>query len=833
MGADGATISFAVAVEAVQLTSEVGMGSTIIAFGPVATGTTATQTVSLLNTGSLEVTLDALSIDGASAGEFSVVTEGALNAVVSAGTQFPIEVSYTPVGQDTDTAALHVVYTAADGQDELVAPLNGREVSAVLVVTPDPLDFGLRSAGQAHVETVTVTSGNPEVSLEVKDVTVEAVGAWSGTITVEEWSEEGVVVGPDESVDVEVTFTPTEDMVSEPTPVASLVFQTNDPTQGGAHVVPVYGQRGGTGLEVFPPDIVYFGYIGVGATVYREVTLYNAGNTPITVANVHAEGGYHVVDGDNWPPSSNTPEPAVLEPGGLQVVTVKYTNTGAPLETTWGKLVILSDDDARPNWEVLLNAQKVEGGECLVQFVPSALDYGLTTPWTQHVQTLQLVNIGSDACAYHSAITDDCAEAEQCEVSSDDAMAPSSSAKYEVTSEPEVGTALEPGQTMTIEVTFSAPEAGPVITPHPGMVRARVTSVSAQTGADVVTVHPSSASWLTIPNLMAEVGVGQLEVTPPEVDFQLVEIGCVSPPTVVTATNVGMAHLELTGWWLDGCPDEVTVLDAPDPDVIHTLQVGTAVTWTLDYAPVDESEDTCTLVVTSSDSLTPTEVPIVGRGAYPAEVVDIFTDSESQKVDVLFVVDDSGSMGQEQANLSDSFQAFIYEAATWDSDYQIGVTTTTVSLFDLSGGALYGSPPWVTEANWEKFVNIVEVGVGGSGTEQGIWAALIATSPPLIDTPEGECEDDTDCGLMLSCVAGKCQGINHGFLRDDAALEIVFVSDEDDQSPEDVEGYLNHFRAIKGFDRPELLHMHAIVGPPGGCSSANGSADAGHRYMNL
>jgi len=831
VAADGSALVVSVPVEASLLSSEISPDKAIIAFGAVATGTTATETLTLLNLGSLDLTVEAAAIESASPDEFTVADD--LPAVVTPGAQLTLEVSYTPAGQDTDTGALKISYSAADGDGDLSVPVNGHEVSAELVVTPDPLDFGLRPPGTGHVEMLTLTSGNSQVPLEVTGVSVVTTGEWSGTVTVEPWPVDGVIIGEGESQEVAVTFTPVAGMVSPATPLAEIAFATNDPTTAGVQTVDVHGQRRGNGLEVHPPDIVYFGYVGVGGTVYREVTLYNAGNAAITVDNVHVEGDFNVFEGENWPPTHPNPEPAALDPGALQVVTARFTNTGGVLETTWGKLVIASDDEVKPNWEVLLNALKVEGGDCVVQLVPSALDYGLMTPWTEHALSVSVVNIGSNDCAYHSAIVDDCAELQVCEVSPDEEMAATSSVKYAVTAEPGVGTALGPGESLPIEVTFTAPEAGPVITPHPGLLRARMTAVSGDTGAEVVVVHPSASSWLTIPNLLAEVGVGQLEVAPPEVDFQLVEIGCVSPPVVITGTNVGMAHLEVTGWWLEGCTDEVSVLEAPDPDASHTLQVGESLSWTVDYGPVDQSSDACALAIASSDAPTPTEVALTGWGAYPAQVADLFTDSESQKVDVLFVVDDSGSMGQEQENLSDSFQAFILEAATWDSDYQIGVTTTTVNLLELAGGALFGSPPWVSVGNWEKFVNIVEVGVGGSGNEQGIWAALIATSSPLIDPPEGTCEANSDCGLMRACVAGTCQGINHGFLRDDAALEVVFVSDEEDQSPEELDGYLDHFRAIKGFDKPELLHMHAIVGPPGGCTSSNGTADAGLRYASL
>jgi hypothetical protein len=52
--------------------------------------------------------------------------------------------------------------------------------------------------------------------------------------------------------------------------------------------------------------------------------------------------------------------------------------------------------------------------------------------------------------------------------------------------------------------------------------------------------------------------------------------------------------------------------------------------------------------------------------------------SEQKDVDILFVIDNSGSMGEEQANLAANFAAFIevLEAPDVEANYRIGVTTT-------------------------------------------------------------------------------------------------------------------------------------------------------------
>lgn len=59
---------------------------------------------------------------------------------------------------------------------------------------------------------------------------------------------------------------------------------------------------------------------------------------------------------------------------------------------------------------------------------------------------------------------------------------------------------------------------------------------------------------------------------------------------------------------------------------------------------------------------------------------DSFTISQTSnnKVDILFVVDNSGSMGDNQANLANAFSGFIAPFSTSNVDYQIGVVSTTV-----------------------------------------------------------------------------------------------------------------------------------------------------------
>jgi hypothetical protein len=130
-------------------------------------------------------------------------------------------------------------------------------------------------------------------------------------------------------------------------------------------------------------------------------------------------------------------------------------------------------------------------------------------------------------------------------------------------------------------------------------------------------------------------------------------------------------------------------------------------------------------------------------------------------IDVLAVVDDSCSMGEEQGALVAYMPFFINVLINYGMDFQIGVLRG-----DLSAnvpGLLVGNPPWVdlmTPDPINEFQNrVLSLGSSGAGScESGLAAVWDALHDPLISNE------------------------NAGFLRDDAGLAILVVSDEDDQA---------------------------------------------------
>ena len=180
---------------------------------------------------------------------------------------------------------------------------------------------------------------------------------------------------------------------------------------------------------------------------------------------------------------------------------------------------------------------------------------------------------------------------------------------------------------------------------------------------------------------------------------------------------------------------------------------------------------------------------------------DVFEQVVRKKVDVLLVVDNSCSMIDEQNKLAANFENFIEQFLDAAVDYQIGIVTTDM-VDETQSGRLVGETKIITagmdlDTARSAFVDNVKVCATGSGFERGLMAAEAALSEPLLS------------------------GENAGFLRDDAALSIVFVSDEEDGSARPVGEFLTFFKGLKGdagYRDDTLVNMSAVVGePPNGC----------------
>ncbi|MEZ4267219.1 MAG: hypothetical protein R3F39_12645 [Myxococcota bacterium] len=323
-------------------------------------------------------------------------------------------------------------------------------------------------------------------------------------------------------------------------------------------------------------------------------------------------------------------------------------------------------------------------------------------------------------------------------------------------------------------------------------------------------------------------GCGPLEVTPTLLDFGLVSSGCGTKTLEFAALNTGDVPLVIVDApKFVGCSAEFSWVDVPAP---VTLVPGATKTWKVTYTPSGAGLDSCQIELSANlPAKYDAVVQLIAQGSAAAQTVDSFIQPQSQDVDVLFVIDNSGSMTEEQDLLASGFSDFIAGAASSQNNYHIGLVTTDID----DAGELQGTPRYVTPATVGAFAQNVKVGTNGSGTERGLESAKLALSAPNTTQTNTTCGTFSSCPSGLVCRDGFCGGANAGFLRTTAGLEVIFLSDEEDQSSGTTTSYLSFFQALKGGAAKGLFHAHALVGPPGGCTSVNGVADSGARYTSL
>jgi len=193
------------------------------------------------------------------------------------------------------------------------------------------------------------------------------------------------------------------------------------------------------------------------------------------------------------------------------------------------------------------------------------------------------------------------------------------------------------------------------------------------------------------------------------------------------------------------------------------------------------------------------------------ENVDETIQAAISLVDVLWVVDNSCSMGDDQASLTTHFPTFIdYFENVEGIDYHIGVVSTDMVAPSHQGQLREAAGlKWLDNNSPDQentFVAMAGMGTGGSGDEAGRAAAHYATQ-------------------------NHANGFNAGFFRASASLAVIIISDEDDSSDQfgvDIPSFVTAFQGFK--PDPALVSFSTIVGPtPGGCATA----DAGTQYETV
>ncbi len=764
-------------------------------FGAVPVGVKATKPLALRNTSPQPWSVTVGNLSGPDVAAFSLTGLQPGLYTVNPGETLSLLVSVT--APRLGALAAQLSFGVPNACALATLPITARGVDATLECFPRikvgnqwacQLDFGYVAPGEAREGAVTfVNHGDQDVTVGAFALTQDP----KGPSFVQKGPVANLLV-PKNSGSARLTlgFQPGVMGLFS----GKLAFTSTDVATPSGQVA-LRGVGAGPLLDAAP--VVDLGIVPVGGTLTAQVPLKNVGtdiagetddNLQLlspdpagTICAVAADcASARCIAGACWstkPPELLNASPeftltwpspgfpaAGLPAGQTGRVEVKLAPTSAGTKTA--TLRLYTNDPGAQAMDVQLTASAQVMPPCAYVVEPPQLAFGLVEPG--RVVTLASVvrNTGADSCQVTLS------------------LAPGTDPAFTLVNGPQ-SQALPAGQSLVVPVRFAPVAAG---TPA-GQLDVRTSSLTA----------PQALVPLT-----GRAAITCLTVVPDRLDFGPTQQGCKAAERTLTLSNDCSTALLVSNITLQTTGSDLRLPVAPTLPL--TLAGFSRSTVRVAYQPGDLGADVGALQVNTSAATDPVLIPLQGEGVAATQRTETWV--RPTKVDVLFVVDDSGSMSDKQTALGTAFAGFINYATSQALDYRIAVTTTGVDIEhgnvvsntpDDRNGCLFAAPgnPKVltptTPNGATVFAQNVQVGTSGNYTEMLIRPAFLTFGPEA----------------QAGCSAG--------FPRPDAALSVVVVSDASDQDLFPLEAYQAHFLSL----RPgNTFAFHAVIPHkpvPGGC----------------
>ncbi|HWV38778.1 MAG TPA: choice-of-anchor D domain-containing protein [Vulgatibacter sp.] len=750
-------------------------------FGPVVLGATKKKTTICTNNLSVPIFVQIDGFSGRARDHFQAqiadpeAIPGEPYQVNASGT-VEIEITFSAAAQEDNEAVL-VLKDANPIQNELarVEVMAYGALSAIILEPSSCQDYGYVAVGESKTLAYTLRNIGTE-TVVVDRIELDAASAAEFSVA----TDLPISIAPDSVEYVDVVFQP----VSGGKRMATLTFHTNDSRAEGATFTGCANAFGGGPQLVCTPTAIDFGMVAVDMPVTRTMRCTNGGFAPPgeVVDPLRVEVPYTTDDVFQAtlrnPDGTEGPKPEGYAIDEFFFVDVAYN----PVDEGFDRAEVIIESHAAPDGELktVVAGQGRNLPPCQFELQPRNLEFGVVDRGASLVQSFTFKNtLGSESCLISDLrLTDD----------SDEAFSVTTVDNME----------LPAGEILKVPVTFAPTRYQPNVT-----------------GAVQFQISNRDESLQVVP-LRGTAAKPCVEIDPPVVDFGAVGPGCQTRERFITISNSCPTPVTITAIEVNENGESDAFQISRRPNLPRILNNNEREEFGMVFAPDILGVHTGTLRVEAGSDWYLAE--LVGSGEEDATQTDTFNQKDRPKVDVLWVMDNSGSFSPYQSAISQNLPAFLTFANEQKVDFHIGVTTSGLTATSgCPGGAnggedgrlfpIDGSHPRILtpqtpdlETHWRHNMIV--------GTchfdEQYLEAARRALSEPLISSTV-----DTRYN------SGYQDG-NAGFLRKDASLSIIIVADEKDQSTSHgllPAGYVDFFRNIKGPRLANMLRIHAITGP--------------------
>jgi len=339
-------------------------------FGNLTVKTSASQTVTLSNTGTATLSISQASITGTGFGMSGLTAP----KTVAAGASMNFTVSFQPTATGATSGSISITSNA--GSSPAVISLTGTGVATstpAISVTPGALNFGNLTVKTLASHTVTL-SNTGTAALTISQASVSGTGFSLSGLTAP------VTVAAGASMNFTVSFQPTA------TGAASGSISINHNAGSSPAVISLTGTGVATSTPAISvtPGALNFGSLTVKTSASHTVTLSNTGTATLSISQANITGSGFGMSG--------LVAPATVAAGASVNFTVSFqpTSTGA----VSGSISITSNANPSP-LTIGLTGTGVAASSPAISVTPASVGFGNLTVKTSATQTVKLSNTGT------------------------------------------------------------------------------------------------------------------------------------------------------------------------------------------------------------------------------------------------------------------------------------------------------------------------------------------------------------------------------------------------------------------------------------------------------
>jgi hypothetical protein len=481
-------------------TGSLALSSSAFTFGnQVVSTTSAAQTATVTNNGSMNVTISTIAMGGGAPGDFARAGTCAANGTLTPGGTCTITATFTPLAVGTRSASISVIHSGNNSPNVI-------NLTGMGVATPSPnptfsstnVTFGNQAVTTTSAaQTVTLTNTGP-LAMSISGIAIG--GANPGDFARAGTCNAGTSLATNGSCTIQATFAPTTTGAR----AGQISIASNAP--GSPHVV----NLSGTGTPAPTPvaslsaTMLNFGnYVAGTMSQPKTVTLTNTGSMTLNITSINRTGADF---------SHTTNCAATLAPNASCTIDATFAPTGAGVLN--GNIAITSNAPGSPH-NIGLSGVGFAAGTVLptVTLVPSTLAFA--QPQTVNVatapQTVTLTNTGTVALTITNLT-----------------VTGANASEFARTGTCAANGTVNPNATCTIIMTFT-----------PAALGARSATVNVISNAQGTVALPVSGTGMAPPTAAVTL------IPPNGVTFVDTQVGATSAMQTVVISNTGNAPLTL------------------------------------------------------------------------------------------------------------------------------------------------------------------------------------------------------------------------------------------------------------------------------------------------